>query len=87
MQAAQRAGASGEESGGYDFRGGNPLNQRERRFCMGSCNCNGQQKAEKKEAPKDEKRIYICPQCNAFTATPVDRPAPECCGKKMQGLE
>ena len=54
---------------------------------MGSCNCNCQQKAEKKEAPQDNKRIYICAQCNTFTAVPADRPAPECCGKKMQGLE
>ena len=54
---------------------------------MGSCNCNCQQKAEKKEALQDDKRVYICPQCNTFKAAPADRAAPECCGKKMQGLE
>jgi len=54
---------------------------------MGSCNCDCQQKAEKKEASQDDKRIYICAQCNTFTAIPADRPAPECCGRKMQGLE
>ena len=54
---------------------------------MGNCSFGCQQKAEKKEAPKDQKKIYICSQCNTFTATPSDRPAPECCGKKMQGLE
>ena len=54
---------------------------------MGNCSCNCQQKAERKEASVDEKKIYICSQCNTFMTTPSDRPAPECCGKKMQELE
>jgi hypothetical protein len=87
MQAAQQAGASGEEPGGYDSRGEDPLYKRKRRLFMGNCNCNCQQKDEKKEALQDDKRVYICPQCNTFKAVPAERPAPECCGKKMQGLE
>jgi hypothetical protein len=54
---------------------------------MVGCNGNCQHNAEKKAAPEDEKKIYICSQCNTFTAAPVDRPAPECCGEKMKALE
>jgi len=54
---------------------------------MDNCRGNCRQKTEKKEALGDEKKIYICSQCNTFTATPSGEPAPECCGKKMQALE
>ena len=54
---------------------------------MGNCNCSYHEKCDKKASPEDRKKIYICSQCSTFTATPSDRPAPECCGKKMQGLE
>jgi hypothetical protein len=54
---------------------------------MCSCNGNCQSKDEKPLAAMAEKKIYICSECNTFTATPSGRPAPECCGKKMQGLE
>ena len=54
---------------------------------MGNCSCNCRQKAETKEAPEYEKKIYICLQCNTFTATSASGPAPECCGKKMQELD
>ena len=54
---------------------------------MGNCSCSCHKKAEKKETSQDEKKIYICSQCNTFMAAPSDEPAPECCGKKMLGLE
>jgi NAD-dependent SIR2 family protein deacetylase len=54
---------------------------------MGNCSCNCRQKAEKNQALQDEKQVYICPQCNAFAAIPFGEPNPECCGKKMQGLQ
>ena len=53
---------------------------------MGNCSCNFWQKSEKTEAPEAEKKIYICLQCNTFTATPSGGPRPECCGKKMYVL-
>jgi hypothetical protein len=54
---------------------------------MDNCHCNCKQKTENQEALGDEKKIYICLQCNTFTAIPSGRVAPECCGKKMQVLE
>ena len=55
---------------------------------MGNCGCNCRQQTEKKEAHEpDEKKIYICAQCNTFTAISSCGPVPECCGKKMLVLE
>ena len=87
MPAAQRAKASGEESGMYDFRGENPLNQRKRRLFMCSCNCNCQQKDEKPVATEAEQKSYLCIQCNTFKNAPTGAAPPECCGKKMQEMD
>ena len=54
---------------------------------MGNYSCNCQQKAEKKEAPEHEKKIYICLQCHTLPVTSSSGPAPECCGQKMQVLD
>ena len=51
------------------------------------CNCGCQQKADKQGAPKDEKKGYVCYQCNTFKDAPAEGPVPECCGKKMQELD
>jgi hypothetical protein len=54
---------------------------------MGNCSCTCRQNAETKEAPAAEKKVYICPHCKTFTATPSGALAPECCGKKIHELE
>ena len=38
---------------------------------MGNCSCGCQQKAEKKEAPEAEKKIYICSQCRHLHDCPI----------------
>jgi hypothetical protein len=69
------------------LRGKLPQTKGKRRLIMGNCSCAGRQKADNKEVPKGEKKVYICPRCKTFTATPSGEPAPECCGKKMLVLE
>ena len=54
---------------------------------MGNCSCNCRQQTAIKEAQEPPKKIYICLQCNTFTAIVSCGPAPECCGKKMLVLE
>ena len=55
---------------------------------MGNCNCNCQQKAEKQEATRGrEEDLYLFSVQHLHGYPHLSRPAPECCGKKMQGLE
>ena len=54
---------------------------------MGNCSCSYHEKCDNKDSPEDRKKIYICPQCRTFTATPSGGTGPECCGKKMLVLE
>jgi hypothetical protein len=54
---------------------------------MGNCSCSYNENCDKKASPEDRKKIYICPQCNTFTAAPSGGPDPECCGKKMQEMD
>jgi hypothetical protein len=51
------------------------------------CNCGCSEKKEKKESAEAEKIGYICFQCNTFKDAPTGKPAPECCGKKMQEMD
>jgi hypothetical protein len=56
---------------------------------MSGCNCGCQHKSAEKAAkpPEDEKKSYVCYQCNAFKEIASEAPAPECCGKKMQEMD
>ncbi len=48
-----------------------------------SCSCKGPAKPEKAE----DKKSYVCAQCNTFKSVKANEPAPECCGKKMGEMD
>jgi hypothetical protein len=48
-----------------------------------SCSCKGPAQPEKPE----EKKSYVCAQCNTFKSVKANEPAPECCGKKMGEMD
>jgi hypothetical protein len=52
-----------------------------------SCGCKHKDAEKAAPAPEAEKKNYVCYQCNTFKDAPVEAPAPECCGKKMQEMD
>jgi predicted SprT family Zn-dependent metalloprotease len=52
------------------------------------CNCGCQEKTSEMPPVREaEDKTYVCSQCNAFITVPASKPAPECCGKKMQDMD
>lgn len=53
------------------------------------CNCGCATKAtqETAKSPAEDKKAYVCVQCNTFKVAPGEANPPECCGKPMQEMD
>jgi hypothetical protein len=54
---------------------------------MCNCGCQNKEAQNIQPAPPEEKKSYVCYQCNAFKDAPAGQPTPECCGKKMDEVD
>jgi hypothetical protein len=51
------------------------------------CNCGCQETHKQSPAVLEEKKTYVCSQCNTFKEAEATQPRPECCGKAMQEMD
>jgi hypothetical protein len=53
---------------------------------MCSCGCDAKKAEDSCKTGGEEKKTYLCQQCNTSQNVPAAAPKPECCGKPMQEM-